>query len=77
MGFCCPYAFFRAVRGRSHQQVSDRIGSGRGTLYYWRRMIKDGRCKCTGADSCALKRFGEIPRVELPRLREGLSDPFV
>lgn len=77
-GFCCPYAFFRAVRGRSHGQVADRLGVHKQSIAYWRRKIKKGECQCERRNECALVRFkNEIPRVSLVGLREGTKDGFV
>lgn len=78
MGFCCPYAFFRAVRGRSHPMVANRLGISRETVKYWRRKVRQGRTICECTKHCAKARFdGEVPRIDLLSLREGVSDPFV
>lgn len=57
--------------------IAERVGVVEWTIYYWRRKVKEGRCRCTGADSCAKRRFGEIPRLDLSRLGKRGSDPFV
>lgn len=78
MGFCCPYAFFRAVRGRSHPQVAKRLGVSRETIKYWRRKVRRHITVCKGVDKCAFQRFGgEIPRLDLLSLRERITDPFI
>lgn len=77
MGFCCIFAFVRSVRGNSHPRVAARLGVDRWTVYYWRRKVKERTCRCDYSGKCALKRFGEIPRVTLTSLREGCRDPFV
>jgi len=78
MGFCCPFAFFRAVRGRSHGKVADRLGVSRQAIYYRRRQVKEHECVCEDRANCASRRFnGEIPRLPLTQIREGTSDPFV
>lgn len=76
-GFCCPYAFLRAVRGRGHALVANRLGVHPFTVYYWRRKEKEGRCKCGHHPLCAKDRLGEIPRLPLVEIREGVQDPFV
>lgn len=80
MGFCCPYAFIRAVRGRSHPQVASRLGVSPETIKYWRKKVRRYATSCLHPDQkrCAYSRFKrEIPRIELLSLREGVSDPFV
>lgn len=78
MGFCCDFAFWRAVRGRSHQKVADRLGVSRNTVRYHRGKIRRKQTDCKECENCAYARFkGDLPRVELSSLREGVSDPFV
>jgi hypothetical protein len=77
MGFCCTYAFIRAVRGRSHGTVSRKIGLSPTTIRLYRYDVRDGRCVCPQLKNCALKAYEEIPRVDLNSLGKGGSDPFV
>lgn len=84
LGFCCPYAFFRSMRGRSHIRVATRLGVAEHTIYWWRRGIKEGRftCECdlVGKERCVKATFGgdkHIPRVELQSLGKCRTDPFI
>lgn len=79
MGFCCIYAIIRAVRGRSSPQVAKRLGLHPRAIQYWRYKVRDGEVKCNKVKcGCAMVEFeGEIPRVDLSRLREGTKYPFV
>lgn len=79
MGFCCPYAFLRSMRGKQHHLLATKLGVSRDTIRYWRKKIRrfELTCKYDGDPKCPLKRFGEIPRVDLDLLRVGLRDPFV
>lgn len=77
MHFCCIYAFIRSMRGVSNAKVATRLGVHVNTFRYWKKQVRLRRCECEHTRNCALKRLGEIPRVDVDLLGKRTSDPFV
>jgi hypothetical protein len=81
MGFCCPYAFFRATRtgpgGYSNPQIANKLGISDETVKYWRRKVRRQLTRCEKNEICIIFRAGEVPRINLFSLRERGVDPFI
>lgn len=76
-GFCCLYALIRAYRRYSKHAIANRLGVTPQTVAKWRARVRDSACRCERTKPCIERALGEIPTLDLSRLREGVRDPFV
>ena len=80
MGFCCPYAFIRAMRGTAARVIAAKLGVHFRTISYWRKKLRTGECRCGNETHCAEKLYYDVPRLSVDDLSvrgEGRGDPFV
>lgn len=61
LGYCCPYAYFRASAGEKQIVQASQLGVSERTIKNWHKWLREGNLKCQRNGICFIERraFGE------------------
>lgn len=66
LGYCCPYAFFKASANEKQIVLAMQLGVSERTVKLWRRQLREGTLTCQRHCPCfiELRTAHELPRKE-------------
>lgn len=54
LGFCCPFAYFRATIKEKRIVVASELSVSEETVKVWRRKLRDNKLSCRHTSTCLL-----------------------
>lgn len=56
LGYCCPFAYFRANIGEKQIVLAYELGVTERTIKIWRKKLRDGEASCAKTETCFILR---------------------